>query len=463
MGVVLNQWESAPCAGYRAFALLTVFLAGCGESARNASDDGSVGAGGTEAAGSAGSAVTDAATGGTGITGVGGTQVGGSGGTGESAPNERELILKFAAELTEAACEREVRCERMSSVERCVESRYGYGLASQIHRFSASPEYLDYFGNVDAAERLARDYELADADVLAVCIADLRDSDCTAFAPVPSSCNAMLTATNPLAEGETCWQDNPYLYDLPCEEGLGCVCGVCASVAPPAAEGGACEADLDCAHGLICSGAEGERVCSTPPGLGEPCSLRCGEGVCASGLPEPICVTASKVGEPCTDRYDCQRDLTCNEGTCVDSAGLSGDPCDDGYEGCLSFCVFETSATTSGTCGAPSRQEPVSCTLYANDFSYFCPLGYSVVQQQVEVDDSGHVTMCECVRQPGLGDPCEEPPPEPDPSYLRCAEGYCDGGICTPSRKLGESCTDDAQCGAFLYCDAARGVCQRYC
>lgn len=66
-----------------------------------------------------------------------------------------------------------------------------------------------------------------------------------------------------------------------------------------------------------------------------------------------------------------------------------------------------------------------------------------------------------CVGPLERGDLCStEPGAQPCP-----ADTFCDVGgsnACTPHREISEVCTDDAQCGADLYCPEVAGRCTRY-
>lgn len=327
--------------------------------------------------------------------GAGGSTVGRAGtggGESESTDSERERLVQFASSLSHAACEREVRCGRLSTVERCVQWRNAYEFTSRIDHFASSAVYLNYFGGVDVLEHLQIEYELADEDDLADCVAALRDVECAAVRPSPLACKHALNPRMPRAAGQSCETDSPFLLaNLPCQDDLQCRQGVCENRAL-AGEGQSCEGIDQCEEGLVCL----NRACEVPSRLGDSCGGSCVEGVCVANDAGQTCVEALGLDEPCTNTRECQRDLTCEDGRCIAKMQLAGEPCVRNRDGCLGFCVFETPDAPQGTCGDPSFDKPIACTFYASNGSMYCPMGYDPSEQGAEQNEFGYPTRCEC-------------------------------------------------------------------
>lgn len=351
-------------------------------------NNGGASSGGASSGGTNNDGVSGAPT--TGST-VGGAGAGGSPSSG-TEPNERERLVQFSSSLARAACEREVRCERLSTVERCIQWRNAYAFTSRVDHRASAAVYVNYFGGVDILDHLLSEYELADANELSDCVDALGDVECEAFQPLPGICKDALHPRTPRTAGQSCEPPSPYFADLPCQDGLRCSGGVCQPSAP-SGEGDSCERIDDCEEGLMCLNLS----CRVPSKLGEPCGSSCAEGVCVHGDEGATCVKALGLDEPCTDTRECQRDLDCEEGRCIAKTQLAGEPCVRNREGCLGFCVFDAPDAQQGTCGDPSFDAPIACSFYDSNPSMVCPLGYSASQAGAEQNEFGYPTRCECV------------------------------------------------------------------
>jgi hypothetical protein len=270
--------------------------------------------------------------------------------------------------------------------------RNAYEFTSRIDHFASMAVYLNYFGGVDILDHLQIEYELADEDDLADCVAAQRDVECATFQPSPPACKRALNPRMPRAAGQSCETDDPYLLaDLPCQGDLQCRHGVCEQRAL-AGEGQSCERNDHCEAGLVCLNL----TCRVPSRLGEPCGSSCVEGVCVDSEAGPTCVEALGLDESCTDTSECQRDLACEGGRCIAKTQLAGEPCVRNRDGCLAFCVFETPDAPQGTCGDPSFDAPIACSFYDSNGSMYCPLGYDSSAQGAEQNEFGYPTRCEC-------------------------------------------------------------------
>src|SRR6185436_10131309 len=85
------------------------------------------------------------------------------------------------------------------------------------------------------------------------------------------------------------------------------------------AAGTSCNAEIDCASGY-CAGDFGAQVCAEPPGLGQPCTDRCAEGLgCDVRATAPTCFARRPDGAACTspgfgdvcESLNCAADMTC--------------------------------------------------------------------------------------------------------------------------------------------------------
>jgi hypothetical protein len=147
----------------------------------------------------------------------------------------------------------------------------------------------------------------------------------------------------PKGEGEPC-------FSQVCAEGLTCLVesgateGACGA---RRAEGEPCVQASDCAtqHCL-------ELACAPTPGLGEPCSGTCTEGLaCSYHLQPPTCVTPGAADGPCLpgDPPSCDAGLACNGRYLCQAPIAAGEPCtrqDACADGNLCHPV-------SNTCAAP--------------------------------------------------------------------------------------------------------------
>lgn len=365
---------------------------------------------------------------------------------GEPDPAESDpaALSAWNDRVTRTACEREVRCGRVSSVERCIEWRPG-DFAHIAMRGYHDAATIRYFGGQDLFADLDSEYVLAEEATLSACLSEIDAGACNPLTFYPESCARALVPRAPRAQGEACASPSPYLSSRPCRDGLACVCGACAPAPTPGAEGQPCDLTTDCERGLVCSTAvTAAPTCTRGPLLGEPCDGTCAEGTCVLGA----CVPFAGVGEACRENsLQCQGDLDC-DGVCVASAQLSGAPCTRESNQCLLWCIFDAADATVGTCGLPHNDGPTPCSVAT--VSNVCPA--STYQSESGTGETGE---CWCLPRLSPGSACA---PDPGSGRDPC-DGYCSGGMCTPRQANGAACVGANECASFR-CDTTSGTCQ---
>jgi hypothetical protein len=323
-----------------------------------------------------------------------------SGAPADPAPDDAALAFgAWRERLAAATCARELACWAFwSSEEDCLQAA------------STNPAYVRFFGGIDEDTYVTATHTLAPAPVLDACIAAVTTAPCDDSRTPYEACLDVLVQKDPRQRGEPCAEYSPYVDATACGVGLVCTGAypslTCEPLPPAATEGGTCGGDRDCAPGLACV-RDVCRECTSLPGEGESCA---DTGTCRGALHcsiySELCVRPGAEHDACdsSEADSCLRDLTCildattgnaschafarRGDACPRSVDASAAACDDD-----SWCVFETPDAPSGTCGvAPTSAGP--CALFAQDSSYFCPVGTDADPSSA---DSGSLpTSCNC-------------------------------------------------------------------
>lgn len=376
----------------------------------------------------------------------------GVGTAGEPGTTPSRTIAAYEKDVSHALCELEVRCGSMSAVDRCMEFRNSLR-ANVALRGYEEVAYDRYFAGVDLVAYLEHEYRLADDVTLDACLSAIAAAACDrAMTFTPKECAHVLVPNAPGGDGDPCDPPSPYFQARPCSDGLECKCGVCSPARERMPEGSPCDEWDDCESGLQCRLREsGMRTCGRAPRVGELCdgAAQCSDGGCVNER----CVPFAGMGEHCGDDAYCQLDLACNGGTCVASAGVTGDSCSREDGQCLLWCVFDTPDSPGGTCGVPSTIGPSPCASYADDPGELCPVGtYS------DERDDGDTYSCNCLPRVPLGGACNDDYGAGAPTYRPCASGFCLDGLCQPQRENGAACSSGNECSSWS-CDVTSGTC----
>lgn len=447
--------------------LLAVLLAGCGQSHRGSAP--STGEGGA-ASGSGGAPSAGAASlptaGASGVAAAGAAGVVAAGAAG--APGLGDPVAAMAAwrtRLAAANCAREQRCGPLwSSEDACLVDA------------DMAPAYVRFFGGVDQDAYLASTHTLAAPAVLDACVTSVATTPCDDARSSYEACLSVLVPKAARESGEPCAYDSPYIQAPACAPGLVCSnpygCGVCTPLPEPGTAGEACLSSTDCAAGLACVSSLC-RASSTLSAEGSACDAA---SACQAGLTcafdSQTCVRRAGEDEACDpSAYACLQDLTCvadaasGLATCRPYA-RRGEACprvstywDAAACDRSNWCLFATADAPTGTCGIASTAVG-PCTRFADDVSYYCPVGS---YPDTDLQELGPPAPCTCVPLVELGGSCQ--------SDVQCAHGFCatadddEVGHCVPRLPEGAACApnDLGHCASFRGCDADAGTCSAEC
>jgi len=264
---------------------------------------------------------------------------------------------------------------------------------------------------------------------------------------------------------------------------------------------GECEKRLECDTSTTCPG-----VCQLRDEVGTPCEIeqrQCSGlvGFCLGG----VCRVPQPAGQSCGDDLDCERDLLCGEGTCVEPPshpGLGG-TCILDFEGAKPavlcgpglFCSAETSGVPGvcralqkkgepcdpGGCepglgcmalgggpqlcygtaglgelcngGAPNACEPgLTCQITSQDpFTWTCVPRFGLGDWCTSMDECADGLVCvnHCVPAAFPGDAC-------DVLSDACQASRCEAGVCVAPGPIGAPCANASKC---VTASCQNGVC----
>lgn len=215
-----------------------------------------------------------------------------------------------------------------------------------------------------------------------------------------------------------------------------------------------------CAAPFLCAGGEGACSagrCVDLPARGEPCSVRCADGLACVEL---HCTDPRGEGEACGDHEDCTAPALCTEGRCRASRQPLGGRCVEAGD-CATGLVCEAGTCAAGPSGCGAVGEACGAARVCEERpARRCRAPTGLGDRCYE--DQGCAPGLVCDVGADVPGACVPPPTEGQPCYGRCAAGLvCMGSRtdgdplarCAPPRRLGERC-DDVGAGGEPVCDA---------
>jgi hypothetical protein len=293
---------------------------------------------------------------------------------------------QFIDQIISAECDLYVRCDYLPDKPTCVE----------------------YFGSITSPDMSSLAYSIdqgrttINTSTKDACLQGLASLPCilssSNFSSLDSSCGTLLVGT--IASGGDCVDDSECKPGFECDKGsctASCCPGVCVTIKPQAAVGGACTGNSTCVDTAYCK----QTYNST------------------TGMVDGICQARVATGALCTDAGSCGSNAQCvgstGSKTCV---ALAKDGADCGSSGV--YCENNASYCdpVKGTC-QPRLKDGASCTVpdagMTASYSAGC-LSFSQCKYGV------------CTRLPGLGQACSNP----DAAMLdecmmvgKCVDGVC--------------------------------------
>jgi hypothetical protein len=235
--------------------------------------------------------------------------------------------------------------------------------------------------------------------------------------------------------------------DYECERFLACIDGMCTMRE--------CQADSDCAKGLVCNHGYSTPLCRPPGRPGEKCgsSSDCSGGLaCVGSYMNSMCKERLKPGETCDESGECEIGLVCNKAYSppVCRAGKDGEICKSDLD-CL---------------GGNKQIDPWSGTYPEAEERYICNEAYSPPVCKLpgktghscnEPDDCSKGLTC---IEKALSGTCKSGDIDEEEKCIQKLRRKIYGSkstaqkrICQDPRKYGELCLGDSDCAGDLFCE----------
>lgn len=206
-----------------------------------------------------------------------------------------------------------------------------------------------------------------------------------------------------------------------CATGFYCRAGDCVPGAP-VANGGACQADLDCTSLACCPKGDSHVCAASCAPSGDTCKTGadCLSGFCCQGKSGQFTCSATVCPPPpeCANDFECILGKVCQNQKCVVPPKAPGEPCSLGTECSSGSCSEGLCRGTAGA-GKTCQQD------------YSCEAGRRCCKKALSPSSSvcGELNRgCEGT----IGDGCQS---------SACVEGTCNGSFCS------KPCVSSADCG----------------
>ena len=187
-------------------------------------------------------------------------------------------------------------------------------------------------------------------------------------------------------------------------------------------DGEACISKNQCVSGWCRFTDEHCGVCAPMPAVGDPCDAlsQCPtfEDEALWCMPDNTCRIPGELGQRCDDDSYCQTELTCHQGTCVESPGI-GEACDVDAGLYCDVWIENGICDQDGVCIERKWSGPEgACSTWEGDKWAVCGSN----TRCVENPDSGE-SYCTALSEEG--DPCDSEVGPGCAAGLSCLEGFC--------------------------------------